>query len=187
MENNENYQWQPPKKKVNFSPKKFGTTLLVAVLLIAVAIGALTCFYTVDDKQQAVVTTFGKVTDVVDAGMHFKLPFGIQNVDKLHKKIGKEEEEHQLQGINKAVEKYLVNKLAEATELVKKSTVRGMISVQKHIHISHAFTSVQSLHVPKSIAPSSIVNPPIFISVFSKSRETLSSRCTSLPQPLHFR
>ena len=83
MENNENYQWQPPKKKVNFSPKKFGTTLLVAVLLIAVAIGALTCFYTVDDKQQAVVTTFGKVTDVVDAGMHFKLPFGIQNVQKV--------------------------------------------------------------------------------------------------------
>jgi membrane protease subunit HflK len=34
----------------------------------------------VDDKQQAVVTTFGKVTDVTGAGLHFKLPFGIQNV-----------------------------------------------------------------------------------------------------------
>ena len=42
-----------------------------------------TCFYTVDDKQQAVVTTFGKVTDVTDAGVHFKLPFGIQNVKKV--------------------------------------------------------------------------------------------------------
>ena len=83
MENYEHYQWQPPKKKADFNPKKFGTTLLVAVLVAVIAIGALTCFYTVDDKQQAVVTTFGKVTDVVDAGMHFKLPFGIQNVQKV--------------------------------------------------------------------------------------------------------
>jgi len=37
----------------------------------------------VDDKQQAVVTTFGKVTDVTDAGVHFKLPFGIQQVHKV--------------------------------------------------------------------------------------------------------
>ena len=42
-----------------------------------------TCYYTVDDKQQAVVTTFGKVTDVTDAGVHFKLPFGIQQVEKV--------------------------------------------------------------------------------------------------------
>ena len=83
MENYENYQWQPPKKKVSFNPKKFGSTLLIIVLVAVVAIGSLTCFYTVDDKQQAVVTTFGKVTDVVDAGMHFKLPFGIQHVQKV--------------------------------------------------------------------------------------------------------
>ena len=30
-----------------------------------------------------VVTTFGKVTDVTDAGVHFKLPFGIQQVKKV--------------------------------------------------------------------------------------------------------
>ena len=83
MENNENYQWQPPKKKVNFNPKKFGTTLLIIVLVAVVAIGSLTCFYTVDDKQQAVVTTFGRVTDITDAGVHFKLPFGIQQVQKV--------------------------------------------------------------------------------------------------------
>jgi len=38
----------------------------------------------VDDKQQAVVTTFGKVTDITDAGVHFKLPFGIQQVRKVN-------------------------------------------------------------------------------------------------------
>ena len=81
---NYSYQWQPPKppkKPTNF--KKLSTTVVLAVLVLTVLIGALTCFYTVDDKQQAVVTTFGKVTDVVDAGMHFKLPFGIQNVQKV--------------------------------------------------------------------------------------------------------
>ncbi|HIS60256.1 MAG TPA: FtsH protease activity modulator HflK, partial [Candidatus Faecousia faecipullorum] len=34
-------------------------------------------------KQQAVVTTFGAVTDVTDAGVHFKLPLGIQQVEKV--------------------------------------------------------------------------------------------------------
>ena len=85
MENNNNYyQWQPPRKPQKpINVKKLGTTILVAALAVLVLVGTLTCFYTVDDKQQAVVTTFGKVTDVVDAGMHFKLPFGIQNVQKV--------------------------------------------------------------------------------------------------------
>ena len=63
--------------------KKLPRFLLLGVLAIAVlAIGA-TSWYTVDDKQQAVVTTFGKVTDVTDAGFHLKLPFGIQQVEKV--------------------------------------------------------------------------------------------------------
>ena len=82
-----NYQWQPqnqgqpPKNKPNM--KKLGNSLLAVALIFIIAMGALTCFYTVNDKQQAVVTTFGKVTDVVDAGVHFKLPFGIQQVHKV--------------------------------------------------------------------------------------------------------
>ncbi len=85
MENN--YQWppqnpgQPPRKKINL--KKLKRSAYIAVAIFLVALTALTCFYTVNDKQQAVVTTFGKVTDVVDAGVHFKLPFGIQQVHKV--------------------------------------------------------------------------------------------------------
>ena len=56
--------------------------IIIAVILVLLA-GAGSCFYTVNDKQQAVVTTFGRVTDVVDAGVHFKLPFGIQHVQKV--------------------------------------------------------------------------------------------------------
>ena len=88
MEDNGTYRWpgndpkpKKPKKTVDF--KKLGRNrilIVAAVLLLALS---LTCFYTVDDKQQAVVTTFGKVTDITDAGVHFKLPFGIQNVRKV--------------------------------------------------------------------------------------------------------
>ncbi len=64
-------------------PKKLLRIALAAAVALVVLIGALTCFYTVDDKQQAVVTTLGKVTDITDPGLHFKLPFGIQQVHKV--------------------------------------------------------------------------------------------------------
>ena len=83
---NENYEWvkdNPPKPKTPFNWKRLRNILLAAVLAIAVVIVVTTCYYTVDDKQQAVVTTFGKVTDVADPGLHFKLPFGIQQVRKV--------------------------------------------------------------------------------------------------------
>ena len=63
--------------------KKLRNTLLTVVIALALLLAARSCFYTVDDKQQAVVTTFGKVTDVTDAGLHFKIPFGIQRVEKV--------------------------------------------------------------------------------------------------------
>ncbi len=86
MDENGTYSWpgnqpQKPRKKTDF--KRVGRTILVVVLALILLTLAGTCFYTVDDKQQAVVTTFGKVTDVTDAGVHFKLPFGIQQVDKV--------------------------------------------------------------------------------------------------------
>ena len=84
MNNNGTYRWvkdNGPKQPVNW--KKIRTIVLVSVLALVLVIGSSSCFYTVDDKQQAVVTTFGKVTDVTDAGLHFKLPFGIQQVKKV--------------------------------------------------------------------------------------------------------
>ena len=70
-----------PKKPINL--KKLKRLLIGVFAVIFLLILAGTCFYTVDDKQQAVVTTFGKVTDVTDAGVHFKLPFGIQQAKKV--------------------------------------------------------------------------------------------------------
>ena len=86
MENNETYNWapnDPGKKKNKPSFKKLGTAVIAVLLVMIIAGGAMSCFYTVDDKQQAVVTTFGRVTDITEAGVHFKLPFGIQSVQKV--------------------------------------------------------------------------------------------------------
>ena len=87
MEENQNYTWnvtpppKPPKKKMDF--QRAAKTILAVAIASVILLGLGTCFYTVDDKQQAVVTTFGKVTDVTDAGVHFRLPFGIQQVKKV--------------------------------------------------------------------------------------------------------
>ena len=84
MSINGSYRWvneNAPKQPVNW--KKIRTIVLVSLLALVLLIGSTSCFYTVDDKQQAVVTTFGKVTDVTDAGLHFKMPFGIQQVKKV--------------------------------------------------------------------------------------------------------
>ena len=82
MENNGSYRWAPQEKKpVDF--KKISRIVIIVIIAAVVLIAAGTCFYTVDDKQVAVVTTFGQVTDITEAGVHFKLPFGIQNVEKV--------------------------------------------------------------------------------------------------------
>ena len=87
MEENGTYRWPPqgspksPKKQADFGKMGRRIAFVLVVLILLAAAGS--CFYTVNDKQQAVVTTFGKVTDVVDAGVHFKIPFGIQNVQKV--------------------------------------------------------------------------------------------------------
>ena len=83
MDHNE-YSYVPPKpKRPQLEPKKLKRWIILGVVvLLAVAIGT-SCWYTVDEKEQAVVTTFGKVTDVTEAGIHFKLPLGIQQVQKV--------------------------------------------------------------------------------------------------------
>ena len=62
-------------KKLFKNVKKFAFPVVI-VLFIAVSL--ITSIYTVNDKQQAVVTTFGKVTSIEDPGIHIKIPFGVQ-------------------------------------------------------------------------------------------------------------
>ena len=86
MEENGFYSWpgnQQGKERPKPDFKRFAKTAVVFLVFAVILLGVMTCFYTVDDKQQAVVTTFGKVTDVTDAGVHFMIPFGIQQVKKV--------------------------------------------------------------------------------------------------------
>ena len=77
------YRWTPKQGENPMEGKKLLPKLAIAAAALLVLVTVLTCFYTVDDKQQAVVTTFGKVTDIADAGLHFKWPLGIQQVEKV--------------------------------------------------------------------------------------------------------
>ena len=79
--NNNWYSYKKVDKPIDF--RNIRKYILWSVIGIFVLVGLLTCFYTVDDKQQAVVTTFGKVTDITDPGLHFKAPIGIQQAHKV--------------------------------------------------------------------------------------------------------
>ncbi|MDD4125876.1 MAG: FtsH protease activity modulator HflK [Eubacteriales bacterium] len=54
-------------------------TLITAAVIFAISLFS-SMFYTVSDKEVAVLTTFGEVTGIQEAGIHFKLPFGMQKV-----------------------------------------------------------------------------------------------------------
>lgn len=54
---------------------------VLIIILIIILIS--TSIYTVGETERAVVTTFGRVTSVNGAGLHFKLPFPIQDLEKV--------------------------------------------------------------------------------------------------------
>lgn len=59
---------------------------MLVILGIIVIFCVLTTWYTVDESEQAVVITFGQATETItDSGLHFKLPWPIQKVEKLSK------------------------------------------------------------------------------------------------------
>lgn len=60
-------------KNINFSLIRLG---IVAVIVL---IGLFTSFYTVSADSQAVVLRFGKPIKTTNPGLHFKLPYGIDN------------------------------------------------------------------------------------------------------------
>ncbi|QFT90150.1 Modulator of FtsH protease HflK [Bacillus sp. THAF10] len=60
----------------------------VFLIFLAAVIGsvALTSWYTVDQSEQAVIMTFGKVEEgISEPGLHFKMPWPIQEVEKMSK------------------------------------------------------------------------------------------------------
>lgn len=60
--------------KFNLSPKIILGIMIVIIVLSILA----TCFFVVDQSEQAVVLRFGRYSRTVGPGLQFKLPFGIE-------------------------------------------------------------------------------------------------------------
>ena len=60
-------------KNINFSLVRLG------ILAVIVLIGLFSSFYTVSADSQAVILRFGKPIKTTNPGLHFKLPYGIDN------------------------------------------------------------------------------------------------------------
>ncbi|MBM7620553.1 membrane protease subunit HflK [Bacillus tianshenii] len=68
------------------SLKRIYTTVFLVVLAILLGVVAFSSWYTVDQSEQAVIQTFGKVEEgISEPGLHFKMPWPIQTVEKLSK------------------------------------------------------------------------------------------------------
>jgi len=50
-------------------------------IILLLAVGVSTSFYTVQAEERGVIRRFGNFTGIADPGLHFKLPFGIDTVD----------------------------------------------------------------------------------------------------------
>jgi len=76
-------------ENIRKSGKKLGILVVVIVLLLAVAVGGLSCVTTIPTGHTGVVTTFGSVEDYTyDAGVHMKLPW--QKVVMMDNRIQKQ-------------------------------------------------------------------------------------------------
>ena len=62
------------------SPGKAGKGIAGIVVLAVLAWAALSSFYTVQPEERAVTKRFGSVVGITDPGLHFKIPFGIDQV-----------------------------------------------------------------------------------------------------------
>lgn len=60
-----------------------GRLVIGIAILLAVIWAAFSAFYTVQPEERAVVKRFGEVVGITDPGLHFKLPFGIDQVQRV--------------------------------------------------------------------------------------------------------
>lgn len=52
--------------------KKFSAIIVILIVIAIISFGS---FYTIEEQEQVVVTTFGKAKAVTEAGLHMKIPF----------------------------------------------------------------------------------------------------------------
>ncbi len=74
-------RWLWNRYKMAPSARRRPLYLLVAAALLVVV--GLDSYYIVEPQETAVVQRFGKYVGTTDAGLHFKIPFGIETVQKV--------------------------------------------------------------------------------------------------------
>jgi len=72
----------PPDLSAVFKKKggSAGRVVGGAIVVLALIAGAMSSFYTVQPEERAVVKRFGAVIGINDPGLHFKIPFGVDQV-----------------------------------------------------------------------------------------------------------
>ena len=75
-----------------FTPDSGLKFVLYALGALVVAFGLLQSFYMVDVSEQGVVTRFGRYNRTVDPGLHFKAPFGVEQVNRVKTEVVHQEE-----------------------------------------------------------------------------------------------
>ena len=68
------------KNKLKFNPQKSILPILIVIAIVAAVIGGSSSMYKVDTEETGVVLRFGKFAKFSDPGLHFKLPFGVEQV-----------------------------------------------------------------------------------------------------------
>ena len=71
------------KERYKFSPSSGLRPILLIVAATLLVIIAWNSYYTVEPQETAVILRFGKYVGTTDAGLHFKIPFGVETVLKV--------------------------------------------------------------------------------------------------------
>lgn len=69
-------------KELGIDLNQFKGLIPVVLIVMALIVGVATIFFTVDQDAVGVITRFGKFSRTVEPGLHWKLPFAIEKVEK---------------------------------------------------------------------------------------------------------
>jgi len=64
-------------------PSSSHRLIALIVVVVVVIIAGLNSYYTVEPQETAVVQRFGEYVGTAEAGLHFKIPFGVDSVSKV--------------------------------------------------------------------------------------------------------
>ncbi len=83
-------EWREMIDKLKVTFQKLGGPLIFIVILAV--IGSASSFYTIDVSEEGVITRFGRYHHTAPPGLHYKIPFGIDQVHKVASKRRLQEE-----------------------------------------------------------------------------------------------